>query len=219
MKLARILASLVLAVGLCIAPAAATFAPVVTVVTPTAQGAPGANRAVYGFITLGAADAYVTGGFTISPQAIGFNNGIATFVPFFAGQTLLVPAFQPSATVALGIATITLQQPVNGASNMTAAGTTKVVSLPTGVVIGINTPIVCVLDNTATGGGGAGTWATTNAVNTCQETSTTSFTLTTIAAAPASNGNFTWLLPTVFGEIASATSVASVVIPFVATGN
>lgn len=221
-KLVRSLAAAVaLAVAFTgtIAPASATLNPVITLVTssPLAFGAsPGVGRIVFGIITFGIADTYVAGGITITPAQVAGQVLIANMVTDAPS-----PAFETSVTNNVsGTVTFKLAQQMQGASNVTAAGTTKVVTIPTGLtandVLTINTPIFCQLDNTATGGGGAGTWATTAAVNSCQETSTSSFTLTSTAAAPASNGNFTWFIPTLSTELPAGFPVAGISIPFTA---
>lgn len=202
--------------------APAALNPTIQIISNTIYGNPGSptSRTIIGTITLGASDTYVTGGFAITPSQFGFPNAIALLeitgpsTPIAsAGQYQAISTLTPST----GGTTITLQQPTQGTSNVTATQTTKSVSGLAG--LSANTIILCQLDDAATGGGGTGTWAVTNAVSSCKETSATAFTLTSIAAAPTSGGNFTYFIPGVFAEIASATAVNSVVIPFQAWGS
>lgn len=190
--------------------AQAAFAPTVTV-TSTVFGSPGAPRIVQGYVTLSASDTYVTGGFSIVPAQIGLAT-ITAFLP----QLPSVGNISPIATLASNVATVKLQQPISGASNIAATATTATVTVAGG--LSANTPILCQLDDAATGGGGTGTWAVTNAVSSCKYASATTFTITSIAAAPTNGGNFTYSIPTVMAELASSTSVASLQIPFVAAG-
>jgi hypothetical protein len=218
-------------------------------VTPTVSTfgtyfqSPSGQKMVTGYITLGAADTYLTGGFTLSPGLFSFNQAITSLSFGTTSQP-----YNAVATYALGLATvklyavgstsgsITSTRPtatiVSGASQILATATTAVVSGLAGLTI--NTPIFCQLNDAATGGGGSGTWTVTYAVSTCVYTSASSFTITSTGAAPTGGGNFVyWIgvpptisIPTIStptltvsaAELSNATSVANLVIPFVAIG-
>lgn len=192
-----------------IAPASATINPTISLLTssPLAWGVPGVGRIVFGTITFGSADTYVAGGFTISLAQLAAQVQVLNF----NGVSPTPAAELVSIVTGTGI-TIKLGTQMQGTSNMTAAGTTKAVTIPTGLtandVLTVNTPIFAALDNQATAGGGTGTWATTVAVNNVGYTSASSFTLTTTAAAPTNNGNFTFFMPTLSMEMAAGTPIA-----------
>ncbi len=204
--------ALALAASLTAAPAQAALVPSVSItVGVPVGGSPGANRTIHGFITLSPTDTYVTGGLTLIPQQMGFSNQIAY-------MQLGSPsgAYEVYGTAAGGVATIRFLAPLSGTSNVSSGATTKVVT--PGAALTANTPILCSLNDGATGGGGTGTWPVTDAVSTCDYTSATTFTLTVISAAPTGGGNFVWTLPNVSGEIPAGSAVGSIVIPFVANG-
>lgn len=197
------------------APANAAINPTITA-TFVGSGVPGQGHLVAGTITFGASDTYVAGGFTVSPSVFGCSVAITSFLINSPGA-----AYETNIALASGVATVKFSTQMNGASNMTAAGTTKIVTIPTGLTVNdiltVNSQILVTLDNQATAGGGTGTWATTVAVNNVGETSTSTFTLTTTAAAPTNNGNFVWFIPSLNMEVAAATPIASQTIPFTAT--
>lgn len=204
------------------APANAALNPVVTITAVQNFGSPGSNiaRSVIGYITLGASDTYVVGGFTLTPQALGFVN-TATVFELTGGSSL--PQFTPigSISTTTGIETILLEQLIQGAFQVVAAATTATITPGRGTqpLFGVNDICLASLDDAATAGGGSGTWAVTDAVASCKRASNTTFTLTVIAAAPTNNGNFTYFFPGLIAEIPTATSVASITIPFQAWGN
>ena len=194
------------------APASAALNPTYTTFG-TIFGPPNVGRIVQGVITLGAADTYTTGGFTINPASLGYSIGI-TNITF--GNA--IQPFDPVATYSGGVATVKLynQGGVSGASNVAATATTATVTGLSGLTI--NMPILCQLDDAATGGGGSGTWIVTVAVASCKYASATSFTITTTAGAPTNNGNFTYLIPSLQAEVTSGIAVPSLVMAFVAVG-
>lgn len=210
-------AGAVVAIALCLSaiPAGATINPTYAIQF-IGSGQPGQGRLVSGTITFGASDTYTAGGFALAPSALGCAVAVTSLLINAPGA-----AYETSIALSGGIATVKFSTQMNGASNMTAAGTTKAVTIPTGLTVNdiltVNTQILVTLDNQATAGGGTGTWSTTVAVNNVGETSTSSFTLTTTAAAPTNNGNFTWFIPSLNMEVAAATPIASQTIPFTAT--
>ena len=220
-NLFRSLVSVAIAVALTVgfvAPASAALNPVVTITGGSIFGPPGGvARIVTGTITFGAADTYTTGGITITPQQLGYYNQISQIVVSqINGQYAVAPTYTSA-----GNATLKFNAPISGASNVTAAGTTAVVTIPAALAttpLGINSQIMCQLDDAATGGGGSGTWAVTTAVSSCKYTSATSFTLTATAAAPAGNGNFTYVLPINFSEAVTGSFVGPITVPFTAYG-
>jgi hypothetical protein len=209
------IAAVALAVCGLVAPASATINPVISIGF-VGSGVPGQGRLVSGTIVFGASDTYVAGGFTVTPANLGCAVAVTSI-----NYNSPAPAWDVVASFATGIVTLKFATTMGGASNMTSAATTKTVTVPTGLtandVLVANTPIYVTLDDAATAGGGSGTWAVTNAVSTVKFVSGSTFTLTTIAAAPASNGNFVWNIPTLNMEMAAATPIASFVMPFTAT--
>ena len=210
-------AAIALSLAALCAPAAASINPTYTLFYQ-GSGLPGQGSIVTGIITLGASDTYTTGGFNVTPAALGFSVDVSSLV-----------ANSPQASLELNIstpvnsanATVKFVVAMSGASNMTAAATTKSVTIPTGFtandVLTANTQIIAVLDDAAIAGGGTGTWAVTDTVASVKETSTSAFTVTAIAAAPTNNGNFVWEIPALNMEMPAATPIAGLVIPFHAT--
>jgi hypothetical protein len=198
-----------------IAPASATINPTVTLLTssPLAWGVPGIGRIVFGTITFGASDTYVAGGFNVTLAQLGGQVAVFNWV-----SNSPTPAADYVSTTTNAGVTIKLGTQMQGTSNVTATQTTKSVTIPTGLsandVLSANTPIFAALDDAATGGGGTGTWAVTDAVASTKETSTSAFTLTVIAAAPTNGGNFTYFIPTLAMEMAAGTPIASYTINF-----
>ena len=189
------------------------FAPVISLLVAPIAGAPGVSRIASGIITMGSADTYVTGGFTLTPAQLGLNELISNLI---FGE---INAQYIASGALSGVNQIVkLNASLQGTSQVLSAATTATVTLAAGT-IGINTPIFGSLDDSATGGGGSGTWAVTTAIASIKRASATTFTITTTAGGPASGGNFTWQVPSVFAEAASADAgIASVIIPFIALG-
>lgn len=215
----RFLCGLVAAIAIALGatPAQATINPTYTIAYGSpASGSPGQGRLVIGTITLGASDTYVAGGFTITPAQLGCAVQVSSIIINSPGA-----AYETQVTFTAGNAVVKFSTQMNGASNVTATQTTKTVTIPTGLttndVLGINTGVFVVLDDAATGGGGTGTWAVTDAVASVKEASSATFTLTVIAAAPTSGGNFVWFIPSLNMELAAGTSIASLALPFTAT--
>lgn len=215
LKLAAFVAALTLAIGASVNPAFAAFSPTYTFTTAApVGGSPGGAKLVTGTITFGASDTYVTGGLTIAPSNLGLNAINFIVVSQVNGQYSVTPSYSA------GAATVKFNQAISGASNIAATATTATVTVPAGTpALTANTPIFCQLNDAATAGGGTGTWAVTNAVSSCKFASTTTFTITSIAAAPTNGGNFVYYFPNNFAELTAGTTLASVVVPFTAYGN
>jgi hypothetical protein len=194
------------------APAAATINPTYTTLG-SFYGSPAIGRVVQGIVVLGSADTYVTGGWTISPAQLGFQNSI-TQISF---GTLSQP-LGATATESAGVATVKLYQQggTYGVSSVTATNTSATVTGLAGLTA--NTPIFCELNDAATGGGGSGTWTSTYAVSSCKYASATTFTVITTGAAPSGGGNFNYFLPTIPSEALSGLALASLAIPYIAYG-
>ena len=195
----------------------ATINPVISLARSVAFGDPVAGRTFIGTITFGSSDTYTAGGFTITPQQFGFANQITalTLMQVYPNYT-----FTQTASGVNRVVQIT--QPVTGVANVAATATTATITLPalfsTSPSFGSGAQVWCQLDDNANGGG-SGTWSTTAGVSTCKWASATTFTLTTTAAAPTGGGNFEYVLPYVFQEIAAGTAINTFTTVFVATGN
>lgn len=217
-RLAKGLAFVAILASCGLTPAFAANTPTIVVASLSPlQGGPGGytGRTAWGTITMGAADTYVTGGFTLTASQFGFSNGFIAFslVPVTPSNTI-TPVWSLATAGSVGI---TFQQPLQGVSNMTATATTKTVTVGGG--LNLNSNCIVTLDDAATGGGGTGTWAVTNAVSTVKFASASSFTVTSIAAAPTNGGNFTWICPGTIQELPSASTLQqSQVFQFIAVG-
>jgi hypothetical protein len=209
------IAAVILALCSELAPALATINPVYNIAY-NGPGQPGVGKVVSGTVTFGSADTYTTGGFIILPSQLGCSVAVTS-----VNYNSPLSSFDVAESIVAGSATIKFVVPMNGTSNVTAAATTKTVTIPTGFtandVLTVNSAIYVQLDDAATGGGGTGTWAVTDAVASVKYASASTFTLTVIAAAPTNNGNFVWQIPGINMELASGTAIASLVMPFTAT--